>query len=142
MRNIFKLIIFIIILNLLKPFSIKGAEISPYSSDLIHNYTASIESSNNNILTIKYLIFAKGKADEIGASKIIIQQKSGTSWTNVKIYTSNNTSNLIAYNSIIKDGNLTYNGGKGNEYRAVVTLYVKSGNIIDTRIVTTSKVIL
>lgn len=111
------------------------------ASQCLSSYSASATAEGVTI-TIDYLAFATSLADEVGAYKIVIQQKSGSSWSNVQTYESSNMKELLGYDSVFKDGEVTYNGKTGNQYRAIVTIYAKIGSVSDSRIVTTNTVSL
>lgn len=133
-----------IILSLVMLFnagvSVSASEVK--ASDYLSSYTAYLTPLGNGEMDIHFKVFAVGLADQVGVTKIVVEQKIGGDWYPVRTYDSSNTTGLVGYNAFNHMGYITYTGSVLGEYRAQVTVYAKKGTGSDSRIITTSSVIL
>ena len=90
------------------------------ASDYISFYSAYIDPGSNGNISVLFEVHGTERMDEIGASKIELQEKvSGSStWKTVKTY-----SNLFTYNKVYYGSSVSYSGKTGNAYRAYVTVW-------------------
>lgn len=134
-------IFIIFVLSLMYTTNVSASDNQTRASQYLSSYSASLATEEEGIISISFLVFATSVADKVGASKIVIQQKSSSSWSNVQTYDSDNMNDLLGYNCLFKDGKVTYSGVSGYQYRAIVTIYAEIGSGSDSRIVTTNTVI-
>ena len=78
-------------------------------------------------------VTTKKNASELGFTKVIVQEKSGSSWTDVATYTSTKNSEFIIKNALAHSASVSYSGTEGKSYRAKVTVYAKDANGSDTK---------
>ena len=106
-----------------------------YSSEYITDCVAQAARSSGNTITVTFNISGTGTMDVIGAKTIVIQEKAlgSSSWTAVATMSSNDNSNMLAYNTRRHASNVYYYGAKsGYQYRAKVYFYAEKGGY-DTR---------
>ena len=93
-----------------------------YSSEYITDCVAQAARSSGNTITVTFNIS--------GAKTIVIQEKAlgSSSWTAVATMSSNDNSNMLAYNTRRHASNVYYYGAKsGYQYRAKVYFYAEKG---------------
>ena len=100
----------------------------PYASTYFSNYSAEIIPKNNGKITIRYSVQAKTPMIELGASKVVVQEKSGSTWTDKKTFKKSTTSSMVGSNKAVFSKDLSYSGTEGKDYRAIVTFYAKDSN--------------
>lgn len=111
------------------------------ASDYFVVYSTNATSPEKGKIAIDFGVFAKRDMQSIGAKKIVIQEKNGSTWTDVAtkngtIYNGLLDSNVDSYSSTY-----TYAGTSGKTYRAIVTVYAKDALGDDSRTVTTNSVV-
>lgn len=112
--------------------------IEPYASDTISSYSAFLSSSGTTLI-IHFSITGNEIMDEIGATKIVLEESTNkSSWTTVKTYYPTKYPNMLATNSGKRSSTVNYGGKKGRYYKAVVTLRAKLGSVSDSRTITTA----
>jgi len=115
-----------------------AAEIVPFASSTISNYTASASAgSEAGEIDIGYDISATDTADTLGISKIVIYKSNGTRAATIYGSTTNGLlkSNVEKHKSIY-----TYSGTSGTYYYAVITFTSTIGSESDQRTFTTKTV--
>lgn len=84
-------------------------------------------------IEIEVSVTATGKMDTLGATKVVLQKKSGDSWITIKAYTTDNADlqdTDCAFFSIL----LSYSGAvSGATYRAVAAFYAEDDSGSETR---------
>jgi hypothetical protein len=126
----------------LSPASVFAADgIQPFASSYLSQYSAWATSNGGGEIQIDFDVSATSIADSVGASKIIIQIKIGSSWTNVYTFNGTTSNGMLGSNCLFHCNDVTYQGSVGSEYRAVVTVYAKIGSGSDTRTINTGSVI-
>lgn len=113
-------------------FAATSEQAEPFASTYISAHSTSITPEGNGDITITYTVRAKDKMTKLGASKVVIQKKTSSSWSNVKTYTSSTTPSMIASNKATFTKDLSYSGTKGTQYRTVVTFYAENSTGSDT----------
>lgn len=121
-------------------FAAQPVEIETYASSYFDNYSISLSNEGDGDIKIKYFVAGKNIMDELGVKKIIIQEKTNSSWDDVKTYNSSSYSSFISKDIRSKDGSITYSGEKGNTYRAKVTFYAKDSSGSATKTSTSSSI--
>lgn len=107
--------------------------IKPYASTYFSNYSAEIIPNRNGEITIRYSDQAKTPMTELGASKVVVQEKSGSAWTDKKTFKKSTTPSMVGSNRAVFSKDLSYSGTAGKEYRAIVTFYAKNSSGSDTK---------
>ena len=110
--------------------------VEPYASTYFSSYSAEIIPNGSGEITIRYSVKAKKTMPELGASKVVVQEKSGSTWTDKKTFSKSTTPSMVASNKPIFTKDLKYSGTEGKEYRAVITFYAKDSNGSDTKVYT------
>lgn len=64
--------------------SASATEFAPYASDYLSKYQGTVTAQGNGVVKISFLVIGTERIDEIGASKIVVQEKDGNSWIPVK----------------------------------------------------------
>lgn len=108
-------------------------EIQPYASLYFDRYSAEVVPEGDGDITIEASVKTKMGMKELGFTKIIIQEKSGSSWTDVATYTSAKNPEFMKQNVITHSVSVPYSGTKGKSYRAKVTVYAKDADGSDTK---------
>ena len=115
----------------------------PAASYLIGAYLGFIDDLGGGSINVVYDISAKYAIEKLGVSQIEVQHKeNGTWYLDVAVFSTpyntlvqSNTSSAFSYYS--------FSGLEpGVEYRAVIRFYAKNGSIEESRIYTTSSVVL
>lgn len=117
-----------------------ASSITVKSSLYLSNYNATAFSSDNGSITVGLNVYATREMSNIGATRIVIQEKSGTSWVSVQTYYSSSTPGMLSNNTSGYSSNLTYYGVQGNTYRAIVTVYAGNSSGSSSAVVTTNAV--
>ena len=105
-------------------------QIQPRASLYFDKYSAEVKSKGGGDITITMSVTTKKNASELGFTKVIVQEKSGSSWTDVATYTN---SEFIIKNALAHSASVSYSGTEGKSYRAKVTVYAKDANGSDTK---------
>lgn len=95
----------------------------PMASDYLSSYDGTVTSEGNGKIKVSFTVIGTGILDEIGASKIVIEKKTGTYWIPVKTYTLSNYPELATYNDYSYGSYVLYNGEEGKYYRAEITVF-------------------
>lgn len=117
--------------------------VAPAASYFLNDYLAFIDDLGGGKINVVYDITAKYTIDELGVTQIEVQRYNNGSWELTAAAFSNPYNNLVqkdqysilSYRSF--DGLLV-----GGTYRAVLRIYAKNGSIEESRIYTTSSVVL
>ena len=100
------------------------------SSEYISDCYAKIATYSGGRVTVSFNISGTDTMDVLGAQTIIIQDKApGSSrWTSVATLSSDDYSNMLAYNRRFHSADVSYYGGRsGYSYRAKVYFYAEKG---------------
>lgn len=85
--------------------------------------------TGNGKFAIEFEVNATRIMQEVGVSKIMIyERQSNGNFENVKTFTSDNTSGLIATNNSFAGGGVYYQGKSGTKYYTTVVFYAKNSN--------------
>lgn len=110
------------------------------ASSYFDSYTVGISTSGNTI-SVDYQVVARSYMDELGATQVVLQRRSGDSWIAVDKYTSSSTPSLLGENIVRYSNTVTfYNVSTTGTYRAYLTIYASDSSGADSRIKTTSYV--
>lgn len=112
------------------------ASASIYASEYLNRYSGSITAQGDGEIKISFSVVAMKKLDELGASEIVVEKKSGNSWTELETYTSSDYPELSTTNALYYSNYVFYQGVPGTEYRAKITVF---GNTDSRTFTTTSK---
>ncbi len=100
-----------------------AASASLYASQYLNKYDAFITAKGGGEIKISFTVAGVKVLDELGASKIVLEKKVGSSWTEVKTYTKSDYPELSTTNAALYSDYVMYNGVAGTEYRAKVTIF-------------------
>jgi len=121
---------------------IRDIPITADASDYLAAYSASTSRAGSGKLQVNFEITATTIFPSVGSSRIEIQERSGSSWTTVMVYTNSSTSSMMGSNTNRHFGNITYNGIAGREYRARVTAFAGGSSGSDSKIFITGSTIV
>ena len=99
------------------------------SSLYIAATNAYVTRSGDNVNVYFYIVGRSASMDKIGATKIYVYEQNGTHWPLVKTFDSDDsqyTADMIATNTGIKSGHVTYTEGDATKnYYAIVKFYAE-----------------
>lgn len=96
------------------------------ADDRIALYSAELNVKSDGNLTVEFFVRSKGTMEILGASKIVIQQNSGSGWVTECTLTVKNTPEIQTSNAARYSASIPYEPDYSNAYyRAVVTFYAK-----------------
>lgn len=113
-------------------FAAETEEITPYASEYFSSYNATITSSANGKVNINVYVNGKKIMTQIGATKVVLKEYDGSSWTSVKTFNYSSYPDLMGYNQKSLVGSVSYSGTSGKKYKAIVTFIAKDSNGSDT----------
>lgn len=113
-------------------------QIQPRASVYFDSYSATVIPEGGGNITVEITVEAKKSMTELGFTKVIIQEKNGSSWADVKTFTHSEFPFLITKNGIVHAATLSYEGISGKIYRAKITVYAKNASGSDTKTFTSS----
>lgn len=133
MKQLIKFVSLLLVLTLVFAVPVSAAEnTAPYASNFFGSRNAYLWETSSTSFQVWFNVTAVGTMSELGVDYIEIERSSdGVNWSVVKTYSSDDYSNLIAYNTATHSSYVTYaNRQSGYQYRAYVELYAKnsSGN--------------
>lgn len=117
--------------------SASATEFAPYASDYLSKYQGTVTAQGNGVVKISFLVIGTERIDEIGASKIVVQEKDGNSWIPVKTYNNVDNPELSTTNDFSYSNYVLFDGDVGKTYRAKIIIF---GNT-DFRTFTTASTI-
>lgn len=101
---------------------------TPWGSNYFTSFLAYLHPTTGNQFQIWIEVVAVGTMDKLGASEIVVQRSSDKSnWTDMKTYTKEAYTNLVADNAFTYKAYVSYTGTSGYYYRAKVEFYAKKG---------------
>ena len=110
------------------------------ASDYFDNYFAIACTSSNGEIIIEYDLDCTGIMSSIGASTIVIEEKSGGRWVEDETYYGSISNGMLDSGRASFIGSISHDGTPGREYRAVVTFYAEDNYGDDSRTLTTNSV--
>lgn len=125
---------------LLSMVSVSAQGITPYASDQLNAYDATIVACGGGVLAIEFSVEGTGRMKSIGASKIRVYEQYGTDgWMLAETFTKNDTgmttSDRNAYGTT-----MYFNGDPGTYYKIEVTIFATDyDGITDSRTMTRYK---
>ena len=108
-------------------------ELHVEASEYLSYYNAATDASGSGQIDISYTVSSYATMTQIGASKIVVQEKVGSSWSSVKYYYASTTTGLLITSRASYTNTITYQGTAGKIYRAAVTFYAGDSTGYDTR---------
>ena len=113
----------------------------PRGSNYFTSRLGYLHQTHPTIFQVWGEVTAVGPMDKLGMSSITVQRSSDNqNWTDVKTYTKENNSNLVASNTTCHEAYVTYVGTAGYYYRAKITLYAENSTGVGERIRYTSPI--
>lgn len=134
-------VLLLAVLFLFSAVGVRGYAAETRASDQIRNYGVGISWSSDGRLGISFAIQGTTIMDALGASSIVVQRLSGSSWVseytfNIRDYPALQTQNKSNYAATVAYSP-RYSGAK---YRAMVFFYARNSAGTDTAIKTTNAV--
>lgn len=120
----------IILCLMLSTFAFASIESSAYIAYMNAYFTRS-----GNDVNLYFSIVGRGLMNEIGASKILLYEKNGNTWSKVFTFDSDDpdyTADLLSYNTTAKADHVTYSGSSTKDYLAIVYFYAADVDGSDT----------
>lgn len=131
MKKFVQFVCIILIFAFVLPMTVFSAEVSTRrASEFFMADSCYIQEISGSEFRVWFDVTGTRKMEEIGASVIIVQRSSdGSSWTDVKTYTKESYSQMVAYNTGAHSDYVTYSSAtSGYYYRAYVKFYARNDN--------------
>ena len=130
-----RILILILAIGILFQCSFYSDALQPRASDQIVYYNTAMEPSGNGNLDISFSIRCTCTMDVLGATSIVVQRYTGTSWLseftyNIRDYPTMQTTGKSYYGLLISYSPRYRNA----KYRAQVFFYARNSSGLDTRI--------
>lgn len=127
MKKFTCLICIILIVSLVLPTAALAAE--DRASEYFAADSCYLYKTSSTSFQVWFDVTSVAGMDELGTSVIKVQRSSdGSTWTDMKTYTKESYSQMIATNTVTHSGYVTYTGAAGYYYRAYVKFYAKKGS--------------
>lgn len=132
-RKIYRIVLpLIILLGILSTFA--SATGIPRASDQIDNYRIDVIPNGSGALAIEFSVTGTDIMSKIGAKKITVYERTGTTWAIVESLNQYDTN--MSSGNVSKYGNTIYFYGQaGTEYKVSVTIFAQDGSgVEDSRV--------
>lgn len=129
MKKIKQLVCIIVILSMSLAIPVYAQDTTPRASAFFGSYGTDLEKTSSSTFRIWYDVDSSASAmDEIGVSEIIVYRSADQqSWTEMRTYTKEIFTSMVAQNTSSHAGYVTYSGASaGYYYTAYVTFYAKN----------------
>ena len=121
--------------------SISAHAVEARADDRIMNSTATLSKKSNGDLSVYFSVRANDVMEKIGASSMEIQRSSGNGWVTEYTFNTSNTPTIQVESKFQHSAVLTYSPlFTGQEYRAVVVIYVEDATGTSTQKLTSRTV--
>ena len=110
------------------------------ASQYLSSYSAWGSANGCGSVSFSFDVTATSLSDKVGATQVVIQRKSGSSWVTAQTYNSNTRASLLGSDCVSHGDTITYSGTSGQQYRAVVTCYAEKNGGSDSRTATSNMV--
>lgn len=141
--NILAVLLAVVVLLSPSAYASGNDQVMPYESSTLRQYATYLYVPSGNEIQVWFDIIGTRTLDEIGASRIEVQQSSdGQNWTTVETYRYADYDNMMATNKLTYASYVTYYGTYGYYYRAYVTIMGQKGTDLSTRFIYTDTVYL
>ena len=129
MKKFIRIICLLMVITTLVVTPAYAAEQSERASIYFSAYRAYCYAASSTKIEVNFSVIGVGIMDELGASKIKVQQSSDkTNWTTVKTFEKEDYNSMTATNTGFHGATLSCNVTPGNYYRAYVTFYAKNSS--------------
>lgn len=122
-----KIISLIFALTLIAMLTTTAVAMETRASKLIISHSCVASADTDGKINVTFSITGKRIMSRIGAQSMSFYIKNGTSWKLVESYTEYYFG-MSAMNKVTYDNTITYQGAAGEEYKVVVTLFVKDSD--------------
>ena len=122
-----KIISLIFALTLIAMLTTTAVAMETRASKLIISHSCVASADTDGKINVTFSITGKRIMSRIGAQSMSFYIKNGTSWKLVESYTEYYFG-MSAMNQVTYDNTITYQGTAGEEYKVVVTLFVKDSD--------------
>lgn len=128
MKRFAQVVSLILIFSLVLAIPAFAAEAAPRASNYFGSHSVYLNRVSSTKLEVCFSVTAVGGMDELGASTIIVQRSSdGTNWEDMKTYTKDAYTNMIAKDTGFHSSSVSYTCTSGYSYRAYIQFYAKKG---------------
>lgn len=129
MKRFTQFVCLVLILSTILVNPVFAADNSTWGSSYFGSRLAYLHPTTGTQFQVWIEVVAVGTMEELGASEIIVQRSSDDeNWTDMKTYTKEEYTNMVASNAFVHKDYVTYTGTSKNYYRAKVLFYAKKGN--------------
>lgn len=130
MKTFIKVICLLLALTTLLSMSlavVSAEEEAGTYSMFFNSYSGYCAKITDTQFRVWFDVLAKDDMDILGAEKIKIQKSAdGENWLTVMTYNASYYTHLLAEDTMLHDGYVTYNGALGYYYRAYVVIYAEN----------------
>lgn len=129
MKRFTQLVCLLLVISTVAVIPVSAEEnLTPWGSSYFTSSLSYLHRTTGSQFQIWIEVVAVGQMDKLGASEIVVQRSSDNSnWTDMKTYTKEAYTNLVADNAFTYKAYVTYTGTTGYYYRAKVEFYAKKG---------------
>ena len=122
-----RMVSFALALTLATLLTATAAAVETRASMLIASHSCAASADTDGKINVTFSITGKKIMSRIGAQSMSFYIKNGTSWKLVESYTEYYVG-MSAMNKLSHGNTITYQGTAGEEYKVVVTLFVKDSD--------------
>lgn len=122
-----RMVSFALALTLATLLTATAAAVETRASKLIISHSCVASADTDGKINVTFSITGKRIMSRIGAQSMSFYIKNGTSWKLVESYTEYYVG-MSAMNKLSHGNTITYQGTAGEEYKVVVTLFVKDSD--------------
>lgn len=137
-----RLVAIIVIISVCIPIGVSAAvpeTVQPCASLYLSSYNAYVYLPGDGEVRVYFNVQGNGYMDEIGTLFIEIHESTdGVTWDRVKVFNHYSTSGMLSYNDDYHSGYVSYDGIKGNYYKAYVCIWAGEDGDGDSRYFWTS----
>jgi len=113
-------------------------QIVPFASSYLDSYSAYVYSAGSKNVQVWFTVTGCTTVGQLGALTVILQESTnGTTWQTVKTFSYVDYPGILAYNTGLHSGSVSYSGISGRYYKAYVTVWGGTGNNGDSRQIAT-----
>ena len=144
MNKLIKGVSLILIISLFMAVPVCAEEnIAPYASAYFSSHETYLYVIDGNRFGVWFSVVARDTMDKLGVQSIVMQKSSdGSTWRDIKTFTPENYSVMLANNKSYYANGVSYTGTYNYYYRAKVQYYAKKGTGSATYTVYTSPLFL
>ena len=128
MKGFTRLVCLLLVLSTVLVFPAFATDVSPRASSYFGSRLGYLHQTYPTQFQVWGEVVAVGAMDELGMSSITVQRSSDNeNWSDMKTYSKDTYTNLVATNTTCHEAYVTYVGTAGYYYRAEILFYAKKG---------------